>query len=193
MSLIAVQAGIGGHVLRTDVAAAENAFEIIAETSRSALTQTRSMLGLLREENADATSPPVRTMRDLDAPAQDVSAAGVRVALTVDSTTRPLDTGVELTAVPRDPGVTDQRAHALRCPRASVSVVCSSDTLDIEVRHPGSATRPRPLSSAEPSGHGLAGLHRTRSTSRRHAGVRGVDDTGFRVSAHLPAPAPETS
>ena len=48
MSLIAVQAGVGGHVIRTDVAAAEHALEIIAETSRKALTQTRWMLGLLR-------------------------------------------------------------------------------------------------------------------------------------------------
>ena len=54
MSLIAVQAGVGGHVIRTDVAAAEHALEVIAETSRKALTQTRSMLGLLRGEDTDA-------------------------------------------------------------------------------------------------------------------------------------------
>ena len=58
MSLIAVQAGVGGHVIRSDVAAAERALEIIAETSRKALTQTRSMLGLLREEDADPTISP---------------------------------------------------------------------------------------------------------------------------------------
>ena len=57
MSLIAVQAGVGGHVIRTDVDAAEHALEVIAETSRKALTQTRSMLGLLREQD-DATRWP---------------------------------------------------------------------------------------------------------------------------------------
>ena len=37
MSLIAVQAGVGGHVIRTDVEAAERALDVIAETSRKAL------------------------------------------------------------------------------------------------------------------------------------------------------------
>ena len=67
MSLIAVQAGVGGHVIRTDVDAAERALEIIAETSRKALTQTRSMLGLLRDEDADPAAPPMQTIDDLDA------------------------------------------------------------------------------------------------------------------------------
>jgi hypothetical protein len=47
MSLIAVQAGVGGHVIRSDVAAAEQRLEVIADTSRKALSQTRSMLGLV--------------------------------------------------------------------------------------------------------------------------------------------------
>ena len=45
MSLIAVQAGVGAHVIRTDPASAEQALEVIADTSRKALEQTRSMLG----------------------------------------------------------------------------------------------------------------------------------------------------
>ena len=52
MSLIAVQAGVGGHVIRTDLEAAERALDVIAETSRKALDQTRSMLGLLRDRTA---------------------------------------------------------------------------------------------------------------------------------------------
>ena len=61
MSLIAVQAGVGAHVIRTDVAAAEHALDVIAETSRKALTQTRSMLGLLRDEDDPGT--PTRRCR----------------------------------------------------------------------------------------------------------------------------------
>jgi signal transduction histidine kinase len=58
MSLIAVQAGVGGHVIRTDVTAAEHALEIIADTSRKALTQTRSMLGLLRRRTLTPQALP---------------------------------------------------------------------------------------------------------------------------------------
>ncbi len=72
MSLIAVQAGVGAHVIRTDVDAAERALEVIAETSRKALTQTRSMLGLLRDEDTDPAAPPVQSIDDLDALVADV-------------------------------------------------------------------------------------------------------------------------
>jgi signal transduction histidine kinase len=41
MSMIAVQAGVGAHVIKTDPLAAEHALAVIAETSREALTQTR--------------------------------------------------------------------------------------------------------------------------------------------------------
>ena len=85
MSLIAVQAGVGGHVIRTDVAAAEHALEVIAETSRNALTQTRSMLGLLREENTDPAAAPTQTIDDLDALVADVAQAGVEVALSIEA------------------------------------------------------------------------------------------------------------
>ena len=193
MSLIAVQAGVGGHVLRTDVAAAERAFEIIADTSRSALTQTRSMLGLLREENADATSPPVRTMNDLVDLAQDMSTAGVQVCLTVDGTPRPLDPGVELTAYRViQESLTNVLKHS-GADSASVSVVYSSDSVDIEVRDVGSATRPRPASSAGPSGHGLVGLQERARLLGGTLEYGALDDTGFVVSAHLPSPAPEPS
>ncbi|MEO7351982.1 MAG: histidine kinase dimerization/phosphoacceptor domain-containing protein, partial [Marmoricola sp.] len=79
MSLIAVQAGVGGHVIRSDVDAAEHALEIIADTSRRALTQTRSMLGLLREQGTDPAAAPLQTIDDLEALVQDVRHAGVEV------------------------------------------------------------------------------------------------------------------
>ena len=68
MSLIAVQAGVGAHVIRTDADAAEQTLEVIAETSRQALEQTRSMLGLLRDEtDEDGTRPPTQRSDDLRA------------------------------------------------------------------------------------------------------------------------------
>ena len=60
MSLIAVQAGVGAHVIRTDPDAAERSLDVIADTSRRALEQTRSMLGMLREQNEDGTRPPTQ-------------------------------------------------------------------------------------------------------------------------------------
>ena len=115
MSLIAVQAGVGGHVIRTDVAAAERALEVIAETSRRALTQTRSMLGLLRDEDADPASRPLQTIDDLDdlvarrARGRDRGLPDRQRCRRARSTPR-----VELHRLPHRPGVADQRAQALR-------------------------------------------------------------------------------
>src|SRR3954454_13355372 len=81
MSLIAVQAGVGAHVIRTDPDAAAQTLEVIADTSRKALEQTRSMLGMLREENEDGNRPPTQGLDDLLALVKDVSAAGLAVDL----------------------------------------------------------------------------------------------------------------
>ena len=137
MSLIAVQAGVGGHVIRSDVAAAEHALEIIAETSRQALTQTRSMLGLLREEDTDPLAAPMQSLDDLESLIDGVEAAGVEVSLTVEGTQRRLEPGVELTAyrVVQE-SLTNVLKHS-GADRAGVTVTYGEDGVDIEVRDSG--------------------------------------------------------
>ena len=97
MSLIAVQAGVGAHVIRTDPAAAAHSLDVIADTSRRALEQTRSMLGMLREESEDGTRPPTQGLDDLPALVEDVRAAGLSVDL-VSSAVPGLDPAVSLAA-----------------------------------------------------------------------------------------------
>ena len=81
MSLIAVQAGVGAHVIRTDPDAAEHSLEVIADTSRKALEQTRSMLGMLRETTEDGTRPPTQGLDDIAALVDDVRRSGLEVEL----------------------------------------------------------------------------------------------------------------
>src|SRR5680860_238710 len=143
MSLIAVQAGVGGHVIRTDVAAAEHALEIIAETSRKALTQTRSMLGLLREQDTDPAEPPMQTIGDLHTLVEDVRDAGLEVALAIEGPARPLDSGVELTAYRV---VQESLTNVLKHSGAThvrVGVTYDGDGVDIEVRDSGHGARVR--------------------------------------------------
>ncbi|MCW2849336.1 MAG: two-component sensor histidine kinase [Marmoricola sp.] len=191
MSLIAVQAGVGGHVIRTDVAAAEHALEIIAETSHKALTQTRSMLGLLREQDHDPVAPPMQSIGDLDALVADVRQAGVEAVLVVDGPARPLDPGVELTAyrVVQE-SLTNVLKHS-SASSAEIHVSYAVAGVDIEVRDPGTGARRLP-SAGEPAGgpaggHGLVGL---RERTRLLGGAFDygpVDTGGFRVAAHLPS------
>jgi len=193
MSLIAVQAGVGGHVIRTDVAAAEHALEVIAETSRNALTQTRSMLGLLREENADPAAAPAQTIDDLDALVADVAQAGVEVVLSIEGPRRTLDPGVELTAYRI---VQESLTNVLKHSSASMARVCvtyAEDAVDIEILDAGSGARALPQDGVVDSGHGLVGL---RERTRLLGGTLEYgahEGSGLRVAAHLPAPEPVAS
>ena len=187
MSLIAVQAGVGAHVIRSDVAAAEHALEVIAETSRKALTQTRWMLGLLREEDTDVAASPMHTMDDLDDLVRDVREAGIDVALTIAGPARTLDPAIELTAYRIvQESLTNVLKHSL-AKQAQVLVTYVADGVDVEVRDVG-RDRPRaPAQVGSGSGHGLVGL---RERTRLLGGVLeygALDGTGFRVAAHLPS------
>ncbi len=193
MSLIAVQAGVGGHVIRTDVDAAERALEIIAETSRTALTQTRSMLGLLREGDADPAASPMHTLDDLDRLVEDVQRAGVEVSLTIEGPRQPLDPGVELTAYRIvQESLTNVLKHS-GATRASVGVTFVDEGVDIEVRDTGRGTASRNDTTAVASGHGLVGLDERTRLVGGVLSYGAIDGSGFKVAAHLPSSKPVAS
>ena len=58
MSVIAVQAGVGRHVIDTDVSGRRDALGVIESTSRDALAEMRRMLGVLRQEDEVAAMRP---------------------------------------------------------------------------------------------------------------------------------------
>ncbi len=113
MSLIAVQAGVGAHVIRTDPRAAEQSLDVIADTSRKALEQTRSMLGMLRGDADDGTRPPTQGLADLSSLVDDVRAAGLEVDLVRTGAAADVDDGRVVRGVPHRPGVAHQRHQAL--------------------------------------------------------------------------------
>ena len=188
MALIAVQAGVGGHVIRSDVAAAEHALEVIAETSRSALTQTRSMLGLLRDEDTEPVVEPQQTIDDLDTLVDGLRDAGLEVSLTIDGTRRGLDPGVELTAyrVVQE-SLTNVLKHS-DATRAQARLDFREDGVHIEVRDSGGRRQPPPAVKEVTGGYGLVGL---RERARLLGGALEygpADGAGFTVVARLPSP-----
>jgi signal transduction histidine kinase len=189
MSLIAVQAGVGGHVIRSDVTAAERALEVIADTSRKALTQTRSMLGLLRDEDTDVPAAPLHTLDNLHDLLADVREAGIEVALTIAGPPRPLAAGTELAAYRIvQESLTNVLKHS-SASHAQVSLTYVEDGLEVEVRDTGGGGRRAPAQSGVGSGHGLVGLgERTRLLGGAFE-YGAVDGAGFKVTARLPSPA----
>lgn len=188
MSLIAVQAGVGAHVIHTDLPAAEQALEVIAEVSRRALEQTRSMLGMLRDEDEDGTRPPAQGLDDLPELVGDVGKAGLDVELVRPDRWPDLESAAPLTAYRIvQESLTNVIKHSA-ARTATVTIVARDAVLDLEVVDPGP---PRPTAGTR-SGHGLVGLaERVRLVGGTvRYGARG---SSFRVHATLPAGSRPTS
>ena len=181
MSLIAVQAGVGAHVIRTDPEAAEHSLDVIADTSRKALEQTRSMLGMLRETTDNGTRPPTQGLEDIAALVDDVRAAGLEVELDRPTALPNLDAATSLTAYRIvQESLTNVIKHSA-AGTASVTLGATTTGLDIEVLDPGPA---RP-GARQSEGHGLVGLQ---ERVRLVGGTLEAADHGggFRVHAVLP-------
>ena len=183
MSLIAVQAGVGAHVIRTDPAAAEHSLGVIADTSRRALEQTRSMLGMLREENEDGTRPPTQGIDDLPTLVEDVRAAGLDVELVRTGADPGVDAAVSLAAYRIvQESLTNVIKHSTAT-TATVVVTTDGDRLELDISDPGPA---RAAARVAPAGHGLQGLDE-RARLVGGAMTHGAWGDGFRVHATLPA------
>ena len=97
LGVIAVQAGVGMHVIDTDPAEARRALEHISRTSRSSLAEIRRLLGLVRRA---ASQRVTRTLGLADLPrlAAEMTDAGLPVALDIAGDTGNVPPGVELAA-----------------------------------------------------------------------------------------------
>ena len=185
MSLIAVQAGVGAHVIRRDPAAAEQSLAIIAETSRKALDQTRSMLGMLRGDGDGATRPPTQGLADLSSLVDDLLAAGLDVELVTTGAVNEVDAAVSFAAYRIvQESLTNVVKHS-SATTATVHVAAGAAGVDLEVKDPGPR---RAATDATGSGRGLIGLE---ERARLVGGelVHGVQGDGFGVHATLPTRA----
>ena len=98
MSVIAVQAGVGVHVIDDQPDQARAALEAISATSRGTLAEMRRLLGVLRDSDGARSSAPAPGLADLPRLVDDVRAAGVPATLHVDGTADRVHAGIELSA-----------------------------------------------------------------------------------------------
>ena len=181
MGVIAVQAGVGAHVIDDDPAEAKKSLESIATTSRSTLTEIRRLLGVLRADDP-AAYQPAPGLADLDRLVADMDSAGVPVAVKVAGTRHDVPPGVDLTAYRIvQEALTNVLKHAGPA-HASVVVGYEPSALRLEITDDGRGVNGR----ATAGGHGIVGM-------RERVGVYGgsleagpVAGGGFRVVAELP-------
>jgi signal transduction histidine kinase len=193
ISMIAVQSEAAR--LTTPGMPAEGARRLVAigETARTALTEMRRLLGVLREDSGTEVTrrpqPGLQQLNELLDEARELSAGSTR--LIVRGGVVPLDPGLELVAYRIvQEALTNARRHA---PSAAVDVELHyrGDSLLLRVRDNGPGPPPAGRTPGA-GGHGLAGMHERAAMvgGRLTAGPAPIG--GFLIEAVLPTPGTES-
>jgi signal transduction histidine kinase len=188
MSVIAVQAGVGAHVLRDRPEQAQQALEAISATSRGTLAEMRRLLGVLRDDQGERSHAPAPGLADLPQLVADVRAAGVPVTLQVtgDAECAP-NGGIELSAyrVVQE-ALTNVMKHAGSPSHVNVSVHHDAGALTVEVVDDGRGAAGRIASNGSGGGHGHIGMRERVELWGGELLVGPLPGGGYRVSARLP-------
>jgi signal transduction histidine kinase len=192
VSLIALQADAARLTVAGMPADGERRLVGIGDTARTALTEMRRLLGVLRED-ADAEDsatrrpqPGLAQLTSLLDEVRDATPAGAR--LIVRGAVAPLDTGTELTAYRIvQEALTNARRHAGGS-AVDVELDYQPDRLVVQVRDIGPG--PRPSDGAESMngaiGHGLAGMKERVAMAGGTLWTGPGPVAGFLVRAELP-------
>jgi signal transduction histidine kinase len=165
----------------------------IGDTARTALTEMRRLLGVLREDTggdpvADRhPQPGLAQLNELIDEARDVSDAGAR--LIISGWPAPLDPGVEVAAYRIiQEALTNARRHA---PGAAVDVELhfADDALLVRVRDNGPGFGDGLADAAQAGGNGLLGMRERAAAVGGSLRTGPADIGGFLVEARLPAKA----
>ncbi len=199
MSVIAVQAGVGAHVLDDRPDQARAALDAISETSRGTLRELRRLLGVLRDDDGERTHAPAPALADLPALVEDVRAAGVPVSLTVtgEPDADAIEPGVELSAyrVVQE-ALTNVLKHAGPTTRVDVTIGHRPGSLTVEVVDDGRGAAAlaglgrsaagTQTGNGTGGGHGLLGMRERTEVWGGELKTGPVAGGGYRVRAVLP-------
>lgn len=188
------QAEQSGQAQQSEPDIAEQTLELIADTARDSLTQMRSLLGLLRTDEATAYAP-VPTLSDVPALVEQSRRAGLPVTFTgitgtgITSTmARTLPQGAELAAYRT---VQEALTNALKhSPGAATTVTIhwGKDGLQLRVQNdPVSSTAAQHIARPVPgSGNGLRGMSERIALYHGSLTYGLQPDGGWLVEAALP-------
>jgi signal transduction histidine kinase len=188
ISMIAVQAETARLTTPGMPAAGAQRLSSIGDTARTALTEMRRLLGVLREDTSDGPAarqpqPGIYQLTELIDEAREVSEASTR--LIISGWPQPLDPGTELAAYRIvQEALTNARRHAQGA-AVDVELHFGEDALSLRIRDNG----PGPPPSGAAGGNGLLGM-RERATAvggSLYAGAAGIG--GFVIEATLPVKA----
>lgn len=189
-SLTVIVALSEGAAATPDAAQAKAAASASAETARSALSEMRAMLGVLRADDSPLPLAPLAPTSPQDTVAQ-AQRAGYPVTLSVSG-------GAELPqavahAVGRivQEGVTNAMRHAPGATSISVRLVHAPGSVTVEIVNDGVTARAG--SDARPSGFGLRGLAERAAHAGGDVTSHATDGGRWLLRAELPVLAPDAA
>jgi signal transduction histidine kinase len=138
LSAMVVQASAARRLVPRDPGRAQDAFASVEATGRDALTEIRSLLGVLRREDEDLALAPQPSLTHVSSLVKRTSAAGLPVVLHVEGDARPLPAGVDLTAYRVLQAALGGALEHGGAGRAEVTVRYGAERVEVEVFDDGS-------------------------------------------------------
>jgi len=187
LSQINVQAGVGLHLMDSQPEKARDALASIKDTSKSALAEVRSVLGVLRSggagEGEDAPLVPEPDLSRIDWLAASVSAQGIEVSVTGMPGGVPQATQLAMFRIVQE-SLTNIVRHA-RATTAAIAFGEETGYYTVSVTDNGTAPPP----TGEPEGRGLLGMRERAELLGGSLDAAPLPEGGFRVTARIPTRA----
>jgi signal transduction histidine kinase len=187
LSQINVQAGVGLHLMDKQPEKAKAALASIKESSKNALDEVRSVLGVLRAEGgADPSAPlvPEPDLSRLSGLAASIAAEGLAVDVRNSIETAPSAAAqLALYRIAQE-SLTNVLRHAKA---TAVTIIAGEEdgSYLLEITDNGTGSPPR----QDNGGRGLLGMHERAELLGGSLAAGPLETGGFRVSARIPQPA----
>jgi signal transduction histidine kinase len=183
ISLINVQAGVALHLVDRKPDQVPPALAAIKDASKEALSELRSLVGVLRDEANAAPRSPTTTLATLDELVERTGHAGLTLHKSTSGEVRTLPTAVELAAVRIvQEAITNVVRHA-DAQEAELRLDYGADMLTVQVEDDGSGG---PNINTIDEGSGLRGMRERAASLGGSLTIEAAPAGGLRVTARLP-------
>jgi signal transduction histidine kinase len=192
LSVIAIQSGVGGHVLDMQPEEARKALAAVEATSRSALEELRRVLGVLRRHDAgEPTLLPSPGLADIDRLLEQCRAAGLAVTYRLRGRPMPVSPSLDLSVYRIvQEALTNVTKHAGTA-QAAVDITFDDEAVVISVTDGGALHRnghvlPPNQGDAARAHHGIIGMRERTAMFGGSLIAAPRPEGGFQVLARLP-------
>jgi len=194
VSVMTVQAGAARRILDKDPANAREAMTTIEEVGRTALSEMRRIVGVLRTERdtepAGRELAPQPGLGDLGELLDHVRETGLSVQLWIEGEARTPSPGVDVAAFRLiQEALTNTLKHAGPQARAWVRLYYTEDDLTVEIEDDGRGTATIMADDGDNPGHGLVGMYERVALYGGELRIGPRVGGGFGVRARFPLEA----